>query len=136
MDLASLGRSIRREREAQGLTLRALGERAGVSYAYIGAIENATNNGNVTVAALESIATGLGTDLTVGIGADPIAALRPALDGLPAHRRDLVFQAAAALASLPEHELQLEATMLQMRAARVVREPAAEPYVTPKRNPA
>lgn len=59
---------------------------------------------------------------------DPLAQLRPALDALPAARRDLVIQAASALAALPEAELQLEATMLQMRAARVVREPAPPAY--------
>ena len=60
---------------------------------------------------------------------DPAAPVRAALSAMPAQRRDLVAQALAALIDLPADELELEAEMLQRRAARAtaaqVREPAA-----------
>lgn len=122
MDRELLGRLIRERREAQGLTLRALAERAGVSHAYIGAIEKASNHGNVTVAALDAIATGLGGELSVSLtgphAGEPFAGLDPNL-------RDLVQRAALALAALPADEMEQEARILELRAARHVREPAA-----------
>lgn len=125
MDREALGRLIRSRRETQGLTLRGLAERAGVSHAYIGAIENSSNHGNLTLAALSAIAAGLGDELHVSIGP------RPPIEydqGVHAARSDLVRRASIALASLPDDELEQEARILELRAARHVREPEGQPY--------
>jgi transcriptional regulator with XRE-family HTH domain len=56
-----LGRQIRDLRRARGLTQEKLGERAGLSYKFIGEIERGT--GNPTVATLLAISEALGIDV-------------------------------------------------------------------------
>lgn len=56
-DLAELGRAIRRQREAQGLSQEELAERSGLHRNYIGGIERGERN--VGVKALFNIARGL-----------------------------------------------------------------------------
>jgi transcriptional regulator with XRE-family HTH domain len=56
-DLAELGRAIRSQREAQGLSQEELAERSGLHRNYIGGIERGERN--VGVRALFSVARGL-----------------------------------------------------------------------------
>jgi len=58
---ARIGRQIRELRRARGLTQEQLGERAGLSYKFIGEIERGM--GNPTVATLLSISEALGIDV-------------------------------------------------------------------------
>jgi len=53
----ALGRTIRKLRQLQGLTQEGLGERAGLSYKFVGEVER--GQGNPTVASIEAIATAL-----------------------------------------------------------------------------
>ncbi len=62
MELTELfGRRIRSLREAQGLTQQKLGENAGVSYKYLGAIERGEENPSFRV--LAGLAVALGVEL-------------------------------------------------------------------------
>ncbi len=56
-----LGRRIRSLRQACRLTQQELGERAGLNYKYLGAVERGEENPSLVV--LERIATGLGIDI-------------------------------------------------------------------------
>lgn len=81
----AIGGAIRRFREAQGLTLKALAERSGVSIATISKIENGKITGGFET--IYKIARGLGvlvTDVIAGETADPRPVVRHAAD-----RRDL-----------------------------------------------
>ncbi len=117
MDRVSLGRVIRRHREARGWTLRDLGERAGLSHAFIGAIEVARPAANPTIRALGDIFDALGVTAEVRVHDPTEAAVIAVLDAAP-ERRLLLLAALTALASLPMDELDLEADMLARRAAR------------------
>ena len=56
-----VGRRIRSLRQARGFTQQELGERAELSYKYLGAVERGKENPSLLV--LERIATGLGVEL-------------------------------------------------------------------------
>lgn len=56
-----VGRRIRSLRHARGLTQQELGERADLSYKYLGAVERGEENPSLLV--LERIAAGLGVEL-------------------------------------------------------------------------
>jgi transcriptional regulator with XRE-family HTH domain len=53
-----LGREVRRRREAMGMTLEVLADRAGLTPNYIGTIENGQRNPSLTT--LDKLAKGLG----------------------------------------------------------------------------
>lgn len=57
-----LGMRIREARTRRGWTQEALGERAGLSYKFIGEVERGT--GNPTVGSVDQIATALGLDIS------------------------------------------------------------------------
>lgn len=81
----AIGAVIRRFREAQGLTLKVLAERSGVSIATISKIENGKIAGGFET--IYKIARGLGvlvTDVIAGESVDPRSVVRHAAD-----RRDL-----------------------------------------------
>ena len=61
-DIAELfGRRVRALRRKQDLTQQQLGERAGVNYKYVGAIERGRENPSLKV--IEKLATGLGVEM-------------------------------------------------------------------------
>lgn len=120
MDRFVLGRAVRSARESRGLTLREAAALSGLTYGYIQQIEEPREQTNVTMRALEKLLPALGIEL-VAVSSGAAAGV----DGLePAHRA-LVERAAVALASLPAEELEQEARILELRAARHAREPAA-----------
>lgn len=86
-------------RKRRGLSLRGAAKATGLSHAYIGAIENAEPNANVTLETLETLATGLGARLGVALleDADQLAALTAAL--APGERDTLATIARALLAA-------------------------------------
>ena len=61
MDSRRLGKAIRKQRAAKGLTLEALAERAGISDRYLADVERGNRSVSVDIAA--KIAAGLGTTL-------------------------------------------------------------------------
>ena len=61
MAQASLGEAVRRLREARGITLRSLAERAGFSAGFISQVEN--EQASPSIASMERIAAALGTTL-------------------------------------------------------------------------
>jgi len=117
MDRVALGKALREAREAQKLTLRQVGEAAGLSHAYIAAAERAEPNANLTLKAVESIAAALGLDVEIVVGVDVADDIRRQMDGTP-ERRQLLLSALRSLARLPMSELDLEADMLARRADR------------------
>ena len=62
----ALGATIRAERIRQGLTLREVAERAGVTYQYVAAVERALPAANPTLFTVERILAALGLALFVG----------------------------------------------------------------------
>jgi len=68
LDLASLGRRVRDERERRGLTLEALSVKARVSRSMLSAIERGAKAPTVLV--LDRVATGLGTSLARLLGSE------------------------------------------------------------------
>jgi transcriptional regulator with XRE-family HTH domain len=65
-----LGEILRERRRAAGRTIASVAVDAGLSVPYIANLEN--GRGNPTVAALDRLATALGTRLEVGIADDPV----------------------------------------------------------------
>lgn len=61
MDSRRLGKAIRKQRTAKGLTLEELAEKAGISDRYLADVERGNRSVSVDVAA--KIAAGLGTTL-------------------------------------------------------------------------
>lgn len=120
MDRFAIGMAVRQAREARGLTLREVAAATGLSFAYIQQIESPRPMTNVTTKALAQLLPALGLDLVVVTPAEV-----PAANSVDPARRDLVRRAALALAQLPDDELEQEARILELRAARYVREPAA-----------
>ncbi|MFO0664598.1 MAG: shikimate kinase [Polyangiaceae bacterium] len=60
--LAALGLEVRERRRARGLTLKQLGERAGVSERFLSSLEG--GQGNISVARLDEVALSLGVPLS------------------------------------------------------------------------
>ncbi|GGS47210.1 helix-turn-helix domain-containing protein [Actinokineospora fastidiosa] len=77
MDNAELGHRLRSLRAASGKTVADVAALAGLSVPYIANLEN--GRGNPTLDALRRLATALGADLRVELGAAP----GPAADPLP-----------------------------------------------------
>lgn len=100
------------------MSLRAVGEAAGLSHAYIAAAERAEPSANLTIKALEAITAALGLSVEVLVGDDRHAELYAVLSVVPDDRIAMVRAALLSLASLPADELELEADMLSRRAAR------------------
>lgn len=82
--LRSLGTAVRARRTELGLTMRALGERAGVSERFLAQLEG--GEGNISVARLQDVAEALGTSaatlLSTHLGAKPRTAQVVSLLGL------------------------------------------------------
>ncbi|GAA5504176.1 hypothetical protein Dxin01_03945 [Deinococcus xinjiangensis] len=53
--------SVRRERQAQGMTLEDLGERSGLEWSYVGQVERGIRN--ISVDNMDALARGLGLTL-------------------------------------------------------------------------
>jgi XRE family transcriptional regulator, aerobic/anaerobic benzoate catabolism transcriptional regulator len=67
--LRSLGAAVRSRRTELGLTMRALGERAGVSERFLAQLEG--GEGNISVARLQDVAEALGTSAATLLSAHP-----------------------------------------------------------------
>lgn len=65
MDRSRLGSEIRALRKRHSLTLRDVGEAAGVSYQYVSDVEN--GQANVTIEALESILSAVGGEAVITV---------------------------------------------------------------------
>lgn len=100
------------------MSLRAVGDAAGLSHAYIAAAERAEPSANLTIKALESITSALGLSVDVVVGDERHAELYAVLAAVPDDQLATMRAALLSLASLPSDELELEADMLARRAAR------------------
>lgn len=74
LTVVELGELLRERRKAAGRTIASVAVDAGLSVPYIANLEN--GRGNPTVAALDRLATALGTRLEVGIADEPPDASR------------------------------------------------------------
>jgi transcriptional regulator with XRE-family HTH domain len=68
----AFGREVRRRRHAQGLTLDALGEAAGLTLQYVGSIE--AGRRDPSISSMTKIAAGLGAPLAEMLGAPEMSA--------------------------------------------------------------
>lgn len=97
----AFGREVRRRRQAQGMTLDALGEAAGLTPNYIGSIEMGLRD--PSIGSMAKLSAGLGAPLGELLGLpelDP-AALEAAryLAGLPVEVREAIVGALRAMAT-------------------------------------
>ena len=71
--VAHVGDRVRRARESEGMTRRALSERSGVSQRYLAQLEK--GDGNISIALLYRVARALGrhVDTLIGVGDEPLA---------------------------------------------------------------
>lgn len=112
MDRIAVGAAIRRERERRGLTQTDVGEKAGITYQYVSEIERGI--ANVTLAALEAVATALELNVDVSV-TDPKddstrASLATAISELSPVDLELLARAARVL---PAVETAMKAGLVQ-----------------------
>lgn len=117
IDLSRIGAALRAKREQSGLTIYEVGERAGVTGAYVSALER--GNGNPTISVLQKIATAVGADIDMSIllpEGDPLAL---ALAGLNQDELNWIRELAALAHATPDDTRRATLTMLR-HSARVV----------------
>lgn len=78
--LRSLGAAVRARRTELGLSMRALGERAGVSERFLAQLEG--GEGNISVARLQDVAEALGTSAAALLSARPASRTSPGVISL------------------------------------------------------
>lgn len=125
MDRQIIGNRFRIARESRGLSLRALSERSGLSFAYIQQIEKPRPETNVTLAALETLGNALDVSVDVVIGDDEGAEAAALVTSDAPARRALLVRALRALRVLDDEALDLEAELLRRRAETAAHRRAA-----------
>lgn len=100
MDRTEIGAKLRRLREAKGLTLREVGERAGVTFQYVSDVEK--GEANVTIGALERISEAVGSHLLLDVqDKDPVFVKEALL--LSANDRKQVWRVIQVLKNINVH---------------------------------
>lgn len=99
MNKEQIGRTLRSIRERKRLTLREVGEAAGVSFQYVSDVEKA--EANVTIGALERLAAATGAELIIEIRdveqPDPLSPLWDVVKSLDPEGLALLIEIAQAI---------------------------------------
>ena len=119
MEIAELGSLLRARRTAAGRTIASVALDAGLSVPYIANLEN--GRGNPTLAAVTSLATALGTHLSVELTDGPAEAPQPPLpDSLLRFAKSARFLAESARLGLDPDETTARRRLLHAMAGMAV----------------